>query len=59
MQDLGTEAIYEVPEALPHHHLDEWIRHEIAVGGLDVAGLDVRKWVRKLARRRIREAVEC
>jgi hypothetical protein len=56
MQYLGSEAIDQITKTLPHHHLDERIRHEIAVRGLDVADFDVREWMWKLYGRCIWES---
>jgi hypothetical protein len=42
MQDLGAETVDQIAKTLPHHNLDKRVGHEVAVGGLDVGGFDVR-----------------
>ena len=55
-QRLGAKAVNQVAEALPSHHLNKGIGHEIGVVGVDVAGLDVCQGVGKLDRGRVWKA---
>jgi hypothetical protein len=56
MERSAPEPIDEITQALPGHHLDQRVAHEISVFGIDITLLDIGQRVRKLHGWCIREA---